>query len=221
MINKLLWIIERLEKHYGAARNQPDGDIIGQLIRTILSQNTSDANRDRAYHSLHKVFPSWEDVLKARPEELTSAIRVGGLSNVKSGRILHILQQIKKQYGSLRLDALSRLSKDEAARALLGFEGVGLKTAYCVLLFGLGMPAFPVDTHILRVSRRLGLIPPDCSPEKAHKILNQQVPPENMYSLHINFIRLGREICHPRNPQHDICPLAPVCDEYREVQKNA
>jgi endonuclease-3 len=222
MRDKLLWIIERLEKHYGAAKNQPDGDIIGQLIRTILSQNTNDTNRDRAYYSLRKLFPSWEEVLKARPEELASAIRVAGLSNVKSGRILHILQEIKKQYGSLQLDALSRFSsKDEAARALLLFEGVGLKTAYCVLLFGLGMPAFPVDTHILRVSRRLGLIPPNCSPEKAHKILNQQVPQGSMYSLHLNLIRVGREICHPRNPQHDICPLAPVCDEYREVQKNA
>jgi endonuclease-3 len=96
-----------------------------------------------------------------------------------------------------------------------------LKTAYCVLLFGFGMPVFPVDTHILRVSRRLGLISRNCSPEKAHTILNQQVPQDKMYSLHINLIRLGREICHPRNPQHGICPLAPVCDEYKEVLENA
>jgi len=221
MTDKILWVAERLEKKYGIPQNHPDGDIIGELVRTILSQNTTDTNRDRAYESLRKRFPSWEDMLKARSEELAKAIRVGGLANIKGRRILHILQDIKKRYDSLELEALSNLSKEEAARNLLLFEGVGLKTAYCVLLFGLGIPAFPVDTHILRVSRRLGLIPRNCSPEKAHAILNEEVPPDRMYSLHVNLIRLGREICRARNPQHGACPLATVCDEYKGVRENA
>ena len=218
--SKVRWIIDRLENHYGIPQNQPDGDIVGQLIRTILSQNTSDINRDRAYSSLRKQFPAWEDVLRARPEDVASAIRVGGLSNIKGRRILSILHDIQKRYGVVRLDALSVLSREEALKELLGFEGVGVKTASCVLLFGLGIPAFPVDTHVFRVVRRLGLIPARCTVEKAHDILNQLVPAEKMSSLHLNLIRLGREICRPRNPGHDICPLAPVCNEYNEGHHN-
>ncbi|MBW2147869.1 MAG: endonuclease III [Deltaproteobacteria bacterium] len=220
-MDKLVWIISRLESHYGKVRNRPDGDIIGQLVRTILSQNTNDTNRDRAYASLCNRFPSWEDVLLARPEELAAAIRVGGLANIKSSRIIQILQTIQKQNGVLNLDSLSRLSTEEATNYLLHFNGVGLKTAYCVLLFGLGLPVFPVDTHIMRVVRRLGLIPRKISSEKAHQILNQHVPHEKMYSLHVHLIRLGRELCHPRSPQHDACPLTPVCEEYKEVHENA
>ncbi len=220
-MDKLEWIISRLEHHYGVVRNSPDGDIIGQLVRTILSQNTNDTNRDRAYASLCNRFQSWEDVLSARPEDLASAIRVGGLANIKSRRIIQILETIKKQYGVLNLDALSRLSTEEATKSLLRFDGVGLKTAYCILLFGFGMPVFPVDTHIMRVARRLGLIPPNSSSVKAHLILNQQVPEEKMYSLHVHLICLGRELCHPRNPRHDACPLPPVCDEYKEIHGNA
>jgi endonuclease III len=204
-------IIGRLEASFGAPERGTAKDPLSELIFTILSQNTTDKNRDRAYETLRGRFARWEDVSRADPSQIEEAIRVGGLGPQKSKRIKAILGEIHEKTGRLSLDYLTNLSPNEARQALLAFNGVGAKTAAVVLLFSLDMPAFPVDTHILRVSRRLGLIPPNADAAAAHVILGALIPPEKYYPTHINLITLGRSLCKPRNPRCTECPVLPRC----------
>lgn len=187
---------------------------VDELVSTILSQNTNDTNRDRAFMALRERFPTWEQVRDAPPEEVIDAIRTAGLANQKGPRIQGVLKEISEQRGEISLDFLEELSPEEASDWLMQFKGVGPKTAAIVLQFSLGKPAFPVDTHIHRLTGRIGLRPLNMNAEKAHEHLANLFPPEAYYPAHLNIIRLGREICQARNPKCSICPLQNLCDYY-------
>jgi endonuclease III len=184
---------------------------VDELISTILSQNTNDINRDRAFESLRRKFPTWEGVRGANPASVVAAIRLAGLSNQKGPRIQQVLREITAERGSLDLNFLKDLPLEEARTWLKKFKGVGPKTAAIVLLFSLGRPAFPVDTHIYRVTGRIGLLPDKMTVEQAHLHLENLFPSDAYYSAHLNIIRLGREICAPRHPACPICPLRTLC----------
>lgn len=203
--------LARLEARYGIARLQPDRDPLETLIETILSQATNDRNRDRAFAELKRRFPTWEAVRQAPVRQIARAIHSGGLAAVKSARIKKILTQIHEQAGSLDLDFLRHIPVEQARAFLTSLDGVGPKTAACVLLFACQRPVFPADTHILRVTRRLGWIPQTCSDQRAHEILGRLIPAEKCSSAHINLIRLGRDVCRPRAPRCATCCLLAEC----------
>jgi endonuclease-3 len=185
---------------------------VAELVSTILSQNTNDLNRDRAYKALRAKFPTWEEVRDARTKAVIGAIRVAGLGNQKGPRIQKVLREITKERGNLQLDFLKDLPLEDARSWLRKFHGVGPKTTAIVLLFSLGRPAFPVDTHIYRVTGRMGLRPLKMTVEQAHAHLEKVFPPEAYYAAHLNLIRLGRETCHPRKPDCPNCPVRRLCD---------
>jgi endonuclease-3 len=187
---------------------------LDELVSTILSQNTNDTNRDRAYNALRSRFPSWEEVRDAPGDDVITAIRPAGLANQKGPRIQKVLREITEKRGALDLDFLRTLTPEDARLWLMQFQGVGPKTSAIVLLFSLGMPAFPVDTHIYRVSGRIGLRPAGMNVEKAHAHLEKLFPPESYFEAHLNIIRLGREICHARRPNCPACPVQALCDYY-------
>jgi endonuclease-3 len=187
---------------------------VDELVSTILSQNTNDTNRDRAFNSLREQFPTWEEVRDAPLEEVIEAIRTAGLANQKGPRIQGVLKEIIDQRGEINLDFLEEFSPEEARDWLMQFKGVGPKTAAIVLQFSLGKPAFPVDTHIYRVSGRIGLRPPQMNADKAHDHLANLFPPETYFAAHLNIIRLGREICQARRPDCSNCPLQKLCAYY-------
>jgi len=190
---------------------------LDELISTILSQNTNDINRDRAYQNLRKQFKSWEEVRDADESAVVDSIRIAGLANQKGPRIQRVLKQITEERGSLDLGFLEDMDVEEARQWLLKFKGVGPKTAAIVLLFSLGKPDFPVDTHIYRVSGRLGIRPKKMTADQAHVYLRDLFEEEMYYPAHLNFIRLGREICHPRNPSCKLCPLVDLCEYHKDV----
>jgi endonuclease-3 len=185
---------------------------LDELVSTILSQNTNDINRDRAYNALIESFPTWESVRTASEQEIIDAIRPAGLANQKGPRIKVILQEIFEQRGELDLEFLKAFSTQEAREWLLQFKGVGPKTAAIVLQFALDKPAFPVDTHVYRVTGRIGLRPEKMNADKTHQHLEDMMPPETYYPAHLNIIRLGREICQARRPMCPECPLQDICD---------
>lgn len=185
---------------------------VDELVSTILSQNTNDTNRDRAFHGLRAKFPTWEDVRDAAVEDVVAAIRPAGLANQKGPRIQQVLRNISEERGSLDLSFLNDLPLEEARRWLTKFNGVGPKTAAIVLCFSLERPAFPVDTHIYRVTGRIGLRPERMSVEQAHPHLESLFPPTAYYPAHLNLIRLGREVCHARKPDCSNCPVRNLCD---------
>lgn len=217
---KVLEIHERLLEVYGEPHRQ-HRDPVSQLVSTILSQNTNDGLRDRAFTRLRQRFPTWEQVRDASAEEIADAIQVAGLSRQKAMRIKQALQRITEEQGALNLDFLREMGVDEAKRWLTSIKGVGPKTAAIVLLFALDMPAFPVDTHVHRVSRRLGLIGDKTTREKAHDELECLLPEHIYYPFHINLIRHGREVCLARNPRCEVCMLKDVCDYYANVAATA
>ena len=204
-------VIELLEQEYGPGKWQPDRDPIDVLIGTILSQNTSDANSGRAFASLKASFDNWEAVASAPAEHIAGVIKSGGLSQIKAVRIKLVLEQIEKEQGRISLDSLKRKSMTEAEAYLMRLPGVGHKTARCVLLFSLGKPSLPVDTHVFRVAKRLGLIDSKVSIEKAHSLLQEQTPPSKVYQFHIHMIEHGRRICRARQPSCDRCILRGSC----------
>ncbi|GAB4450729.1 MAG: endonuclease III [Anaerolineales bacterium] len=185
---------------------------IDELVSTILSQNTNDVNRDRAFDALRAKFPTWEAVRDAKEREVIEAIRPAGLANQKGPRIQQVLKAITKERGNLDLSFLSEMSVEEARAWLTKFNGVGPKTAAIVLCFSLGMPAFPVDTHIYRVTGRIGLRPQRMTVEQAHPHLEALFPPETYYAAHLNLIRLGRELCTARKAMCEKCPILKLCD---------
>ncbi|MGB9673325.1 MAG: endonuclease III domain-containing protein [Anaerolineales bacterium] len=192
---------------------------VDELISTILSQNTNDQNRDRAFLQLKQRFDSWEAVRDAPLEDIIQAIRPAGLAQQKAPRIQNVLRAITDQRGKIELDFLASMAHPRALEWLQQFNGVGPKTAAIVLLFAFGKPAFPVDTHILRVSKRLGLIPTNTSAEQAHRILADIFAPENYAVDHLNLIRLGREICQARKPNCAICPLQAECEYFQTLNQ--
>jgi endonuclease-3 len=210
-MERLERIIELLEREYGVPRRPRRDDPLESLIVTILSQNTNDINRDKAYERLRERFRSWQEIHDAPEEEIAEAIRVGGLANIKSRRIKAILHSIKEEHGGFDLSFLRDMPIEEAEKALLSYKGVGLKTAKVVLLFSLGKEVFPVDTHIHRVSKRLGLVPEKATREQTHEIMGDLVPPKKMYPFHLNLIAHGRKICTARAPRCPMCVLDPLC----------
>jgi endonuclease-3 len=198
-----------LKVRYGEARRNRL-DPLDELILTVLSQNTSDANRDRAWEELQHVYSAWSEVLEDGPDRLTETIRPAGLAKQKSDTILRILKLLDGG-GTPSLDHLREMPDGEALDYLTGIKGVGLKTAACVLCFSLERPIMPVDTHVHRVARRLGLVPPKATRDAAHDVLNSVVPPDLRFSLHVQLIRHGRSTCRARHADCDRCELAKVC----------
>lgn len=186
---------------------------VRNLVLTILSQNTTDANRDRAYEALVTRFPTVPALAAAKPSEVEEAIRVGGLAKAKARSILGALGRLKEERGDYSLEFLRSMPLPSARAYLTSFPGIGVKTANILLLFSFGLPAFPVDTHILRVTKRLGLVPDNADLAKAALSLEPHVPEKEHGPLHLNLIRLGREMCRPRNPLCEGCPLLPACPE--------
>ena len=205
-------VSRKLEKEYGEKRPpRKRPGVTGELVRTILSQNTNDTNSGRAYSSLRKNFPGWADVEAAPASKVAKSIKVGGLANQKARRIKEILRLVHQENGGYSLQALCKQPTEEARQYLLELKGVGEKTAACVLLFSLGMPALPVDTHIYRVCKRLGFISPRVSPARAHQILEELMPTEAIYQFHINVLAHGRRVCRAQRPRCSECILLEGC----------
>jgi endonuclease III len=208
-------IRDRLRTLYGRPINQPHGHPIAELVRTVLSQNTSDSNRDIAYRRLRERFPTWEEVRDAPVEELIEAIRPGGLANTKAPRIKAILGRLGDHPD---LDWLAGVPRQPAIEFLTSLPGVGRKTAACVLIFAFDHPEIPVDTHVYRVGGRLGLLPEGASFEQAHDEILRVVDPRDAYELHVNLIRHGRAVCRPR-PRCPGCELRRMCPYWRGLRE--
>ena len=200
-----------LEEEQGVAQWEPRFDPIEELVFTILSQHTSDLNAFKAYDKLIEAFGSWDSIMEGDPEDIARAIRIGGLSTIKAPRIQAVLREIRDKCGGLYLSFLTEMPLEEAKAWLKELPGVGPKTAAIVLCFALGMPAMPVDTHIYRVSKRLGLIGEKVTADQAHDILEASVAPEQVFGFHVYLITHGRQVCKARRPLCDRCVLSSGC----------
>lgn len=208
---KYTYVHEQLMAHYGRPEWRQHLPPVDELVSTILSQSTSDGNRDKGFYALKARYPDWQSVMEAPEEEVIAVIRPAGLANQKGPRIQAALRHVYRERGGLSLDFLAELPLDEAKAWLTRIDGVGPKTAAIILLFAFNRPAFPVDTHVHRVTGRLGLIGPKVSAEKAHHLLDKLGDPETFYPFHLNIIRHGREVCQARNPKCDACVLRAGC----------
>lgn len=211
----VLWVLDVLEKMWEMGKLSPvkaHEDPLDGLIFTILSQNTNDDNRDRAFAQLKSCFSSWEEVAASSVEELALAIRSAGLGEVKARYINQVLKRIKERFRAYSLKNMKSWNKDKAKAFLLGLPGVGQKTAACVLLFELGLPAFPVDTHITRVCKRIGWVPQNATPDDIQSFMEAAVPQERYLGAHLNIIEHGRHICTARKPACPSCPIISCCD---------
>lgn len=186
--------------------------VLDELVFTVLSQATSDINSGRAFASLKESFASWDEVARAPAAKVANAIRSGGIAEVKSRRIKTILNEIAEREGKIDLSRLDGMSDQEATEYLCSLPGVGPKTAACVLTFSMGRPAFPVDTHVDRIVKRLGWIAPKTSAVKTQQHLTPRIPPEIRYDLHIAFINHGRAICTAQRPRCSECPVFEMCE---------
>ena len=205
-------VIARLSEAYGTPEWRPHGDGVSELVLTLLSQNTADYNSGHAFSRLLQRFAGWQDVLDADVSDVEDAIRPGGLAPTKAPRLQALLAEVKQRTAaSFDLRFLADLPLDQAREWLRTLPGVGPKTAACVLLFGLGLPGLPVDTHVHRVSGRLGLIAPKLPPDKAQTQLEAEVPEADHYAFHVLLIKHGRHRCTARSPACPECPLLPGC----------
>ena len=214
------YVIQNLRAVYGVPVCEPRLDPLDVLIQTILSQSTTNVNSHRAFESLKRRFPTWDAARRARASSIEAAIRSGGLARQKSVRIKTLLNEIHRKRGSLDLAFLHHAPLEEAREFLSSFKGVGPKTVACTLLFACNRPVFPIDTHIFRIGRRLGLIPERCSDEEAHRLMERMVPSERHYEVHVNLIRHGRKVCRPSAPLCDECCLIDYC-RYTEAADQA
>lgn len=201
----------RLRAGQGAFRPKPRLPVIDEIVATVLSQHTSDVNSGRAFAQLKERFPSWDQVACAPPEDVADAIRCGGIAGQKARRIQQILAAIEEREGSIDLARLHELGDAEAEAYLRSLPGVGPKTAACVLVFSMGRAAFPIDTHVHRVTARLGWIPTTASADRAYDLLAPRVPPDIRYDLHLALITHGRTVCRAQRPRCDICVLRDLC----------
>jgi endonuclease III len=208
-------VVKRLAALYGAPEWTPHGDPLTELVLTILSQHTSDTNSGRAFMNLKQRFPTWESLLGADEAEIIEAIQAGGLARQKAPRIKAAFNEIVARNGSLDLENVRTMKTAEARTWLTSLHGVGPKTAACILLFALGKPALPVDTHVHRVATRLGFIPSGMSADRAHAILEAAVPKRLHYAFHISLIKHGRRTCRARRPFCSQCPLLKRCPDGR------
>ncbi len=207
-------LVERLEAVHGRPVRREPAPCLETLVQCILSQHTSDRNSSAAYSHLRARFPTWRDILDSDDATVASVIRTGGLANSKARAIRRVLATIRDLEGDLTLERLRDLPTDQVLEYLLRLPGVGRKTAAIVLCFAMGRPVLPVDTHVHRVSRRLGLIPSGVSAEKAHDILGARVPKDLVYRFHVALIRHGRSICRARSPECHACVLAHGCPSH-------
>lgn len=214
LLDKVDLVAERLDAHYGPRLLKPNHDPVTEIVSTILSQHTSDINSGRAYESLKAAFPTWEAVIDAPTPLLAESIRSGGLAGQKAPRIQAVLEAVLEQEGDFNLSFLGAMSVEDARAWLTRINGIGPKTASCVLLFSLGMPAMPVDTHVHRVSLRLGIMPPGMSADAGHVWLETLLgaDADRIFAVHVEMIRHGRELCIARNPRCSECFLADICD---------
>ena len=193
---------------------------LDNLMLTVLSQNTNDVNRDKAYHTLRSRFPTWNDVMEADVKEIAGAIRIAGLANQKSQRMQEILRWIHRQYGALNLDGICEMNPQEVIKTFCQLKGIGIKTISVVLAFSCGVDIFPVDTHVHRLCNRIGLVKPSTkAAEKTFEQMQDRVPAGKAFSFHINLIQHGRTICRARKPLCDRCPLQEICDYRAENKK--
>ena len=210
---------DALRSYYGVPRNEPHHAPLDELVLTVLSQNTNDRNRDVAYERLRDRFSDWYAVAAAPEAEIEEAIRPGGISKVKAGRIKSMLGAIEAERGGLDLGFLADAARDEALEFLESLPGVGRKTAACVLLFSFDRPEVPVDTHVYRVASRLGIVRPRASFDQAHDVLGAATDPVDAYEVHVNLIRHGRRLCTARAPACPQCPLLALCPYGKRVTR--
>ncbi len=207
----------RLAEAYGEEASAGPDHPLHVLVRTILSQNTTRANSSRAFQALVSRFDGWNEVANADVRRIAAAIKSGGLANQKAARIRAILREIIAEHGAATLDWLAEMPADAAGAYLRKFNGIGPKTAACVLLFALGREAFPVDTHVRRIAERLGWVQPGLSDDEIHRELGRLVPAKLCYQLHINMVQHGREMCRARSPRCGECVIGDLCDYGRDV----
>lgn len=208
-----------LEAFYGRPQWSPNQDPMDELISCILSQSTTDANRDRAFAALKARYPRWEDVYRAPTTDIVETIRPAGLANQKGPRIQNVLARILAERGQFNIDFLGDLPLDQAKAWLTSLDGVGPKTAAIVLCFAFGRPAFPVDTHIHRVGQRIGFIPEKMGADPAHALMEAIADPNDYYPFHLQMIYHGRTLCQARRPKCEQCPLTAHCDYYQTSQR--
>lgn len=211
------YIIQNLKAVYGTPVCEGGLDPLDVLIETILSQSTTNVNSHRAFESLKRRFPTWEQAQRARTTSIEAAIRSGGLARQKSVRIKNLLNEIYERRGSLDLSFLHHAPLEEAKEFLASFKGVGPKTIACTLLFACNRPVFPIDTHIFRIARRLALIPEKCSDQEAHRLMTEMIPDDRFYEVHVNLIRHGRKVCRPTAPLCEQCCLIDYCRYYETL----
>ena len=214
VIQDIEQVLKLLSAEHGEKRWREGKSPVAVLVQTILSQNTSDRNSERAFGQLLASFNGWEEIADADVGQICEAIKAGGLGAVKARYIKQALEEIRRRQGGFELDFLRTLTLDEARDWLRQLPGVGMKTASVVLLFSLRMPALPVDTHVFRVAKRLGLINSKVSVEKAHRLLEGLVPPQDVYQFHVLLIEHGRKICKAQRPRCRECVLGSLCPSY-------
>lgn len=218
---RLSRITDLLEGEFGRPRRQSDPDLVGSLVQTILSQNTTDVNSGRAYLELKERMPTWGEVRRANVRSIEAAIRGGGLARTKARRIKDILAEIERETGEIDLAFLRSMDTDAVVGYLRRFRGVGSKTAACVALFDLGREIMPVDTHIHRVVGRLGIVGRPRDREATFRAFAGIVPEGRSLSLHVNLIRLGRAYCRPVRPLCGTCPVRSRCAHGRGARAGA
>jgi len=209
---KVSRVVAALEKRFGGPSVRRDHDLIGSFVLTTLSQHTSDRNAERAFDVLKGRFPDWADVANATPRAIAAAIRSAGLANQKSGRIRDFVRWVKTTFGDYDLEPIRQMPTDEITRLFTSVNGIGIKTVSVVLLFSLGRDVFPVDTHVHRICRRVGLVPDRVTAEQTHHRMAELIPRGKSMSLHVNMLRLGRTICLARGPKCPECPLRRLCN---------
>ncbi|MCL5037940.1 MAG: endonuclease III [Chloroflexi bacterium] len=219
---KLARIASLLKKKYGAVEHTPE-DPLEVLVGTILSQNTSDKNSEKAFLNLKKAVKNFKDLLSMPPGKIASLIKAGGLSNIKEKRIRESLEMLRRRDPSFSLSFLVQKDSEQAMKFLSSLPGVGDKTAACVLLFSFSLPVMPVDTHVFRIGKRTGVIPERASLKKAHNIFSEIIPAEyrDVLDLHVNLITHGREVCKAVNPACPKCVIRPLCDYYNKLKQDA
>ena len=209
--DRLRRVVAALDALYGRPLWSPRYPPVDELVYTVLSQNTADVNTERTFVTLRARFPTWVDVRAAAEGDVEDAIALGGLAHTKAPRIRRILAAISERSGEPDLAELDEMDDAAAQAYLVRLPGVGPKTAACVLMFALGRPVMPVDTHVHRLARRLGLIDATTSAEQAHTVLTDLAGPENVYAAHIHLVTHGRRVCHARRPDCGACALTGLC----------